>query len=114
MRVERPGEGDVGGVAPELLEALLDANRGTAAPYGDDDCTRAMTARFRHAFEHDGLLAFPLALLGVGLRVSIYPWAAHPTGWLAPGVFVARNVMAKCPSKFQAQTAPADEASIDL
>ena len=29
-------------------------------------------------------------------------------------VFVARNVMAKCPSKFQAQTAPADEASIEL
>lgn len=29
-------------------------------------------------------------------------------------VFVARNVMAKCPSKFEAQTAPADEASIEL
>lgn len=29
-------------------------------------------------------------------------------------VFVARNVMAKCPSKFQAQTAQADEASIEL
>ena len=29
-------------------------------------------------------------------------------------VFVARNVMAKCPSKFQAQTAPADDASIEL
>ena len=29
-------------------------------------------------------------------------------------VFVARNVMAKGPSKFQAQTAPADEASIQL
>lgn len=29
-------------------------------------------------------------------------------------VFVARNVMAKCPSKFQAQSAPADEASIQL
>ena len=57
---------NVGGVAPELLEALLDANRGTAAPYGDDDCTRAMTARFRHAFEHDGLLAFPLAAQAPG------------------------------------------------
>ena len=52
---------NVGGVAPELLEALQAANRGTAAPYGDDDFTHAMTTRFRHAFEHDGLLAFPLA-----------------------------------------------------
>ena len=29
-------------------------------------------------------------------------------------VFVARNVMAKCPSKFQAQTAPSDQANLEL
>ncbi len=52
---------NVGGVAPELLEALVAANHGAAAPYGDDDFTRAMTTRFRAAFEHQGLLAFPLA-----------------------------------------------------
>lgn len=42
---------------------------------------------------HPLLLAFPLAFLVIGLRLSIYPWAAHPTGWLAPGFFVARNVV---------------------
>jgi threonine aldolase len=51
---------NVGGVAPELLEALAAANHGAAAPYGDDDFTRAMTARFRETFEHD-LHAFPLS-----------------------------------------------------
>ena len=70
---------NVGGVAPELLEALLDANRGTAAPYGDDDCTRAMTARFRHAFEHDGLLAFPLAT-GTGANAVALAGLANPYG----------------------------------
>ena len=29
-------------------------------------------------------------------------------------VFVARNVMAKCPSKFQAQSGPSKEASVEL
>ena len=51
---------NVGGVAPELLEALAAANKGAAAPYGDDDFTRAMTARFCATFERD-LHAFPLS-----------------------------------------------------
>ncbi|MBK7902361.1 MAG: low specificity L-threonine aldolase [Proteobacteria bacterium] len=70
---------NVGGVAPELLEALLAANRGTAAPYGDDDCTHAMTARFRHAFEHDGLAAFPLAT-GTGANAVALAGLANPYG----------------------------------
>jgi threonine aldolase len=70
---------NVGGVAPELLEALLAANRGTAAPYGDDDFTHAMTARFRHAFEHDGLLAFPLAT-GTGANAVALAGLANPYG----------------------------------
>jgi threonine aldolase len=69
----------VGGVAPELLEALLAANYGTAAPYGDDDFTHAMTARFRHAFEHDGLLAFPLAT-GTGANAVALAGLANPYG----------------------------------
>jgi threonine aldolase len=52
---------NVGGVAPELFEAIAAANAGTAAPYGDDDLTCAMTARFRAAFDHDGLVAAPMA-----------------------------------------------------
>ena len=70
---------NVGGVAPELLEALLAANRGTAAPYGDDDFTHAMTARFRHAFEHDGLVAFPLAT-GTGANAAALASLANPYG----------------------------------
>ena len=70
---------NVGGVAPELLEALLAANCGTAAPYGDDDVTRAMTARFRHVFEHDGLLAFPLAT-GTGANAVALAGLANPYG----------------------------------
>ncbi len=70
---------NVGGVAPELLEALLAANHGTAAPYGDDDCTRAMTARFRQAFEHDGLAAFPLAT-GTGANAVALAGLANPYG----------------------------------
>ena len=70
---------NVGGVAPELLEALEAANRGTAAPYGDDDFTHAMTARFRHAFEHDGLVAFPLAT-GTGANAVALAALANPYG----------------------------------
>jgi len=70
---------NVGGVAPELLEALQAANRGTAAPYGDDDFTHAMTARFRQAFEHNGLLAFPLAT-GTGANAVALAALANPYG----------------------------------
>ena len=70
---------NVGGVAPELLEALQAANRGTAAPYGDDDFTQAMTARFRQAFEHDGLVAFPLAT-GTGANAVALAALANPYG----------------------------------
>ena len=51
---------NVGGAAPEMLEALLAANPGTASPYGDDDFTRRMAARFREVFEHD-VTALPIA-----------------------------------------------------
>jgi len=42
---------NVGGAAPEILEALLAANEGTASPYGDDDYTRRMNERFSAVFE---------------------------------------------------------------
>jgi len=51
---------NVGGAAPELLEALVAASAGTASPYGDDDYTRRMTARFCGLFECD-LTALPVA-----------------------------------------------------
>jgi threonine aldolase len=52
---------NVGGVAPELLEAMAAANVSAAAPYGDDDWTRAMVARFRSVFDHDAMSVLPLA-----------------------------------------------------
>jgi threonine aldolase len=70
---------NVGGVAPELLEAMVAANCGAAAPYGDDDFTRAMTARFRNAFEHDGVTAFPLAT-GTGANCVALAGLANPYG----------------------------------
>jgi threonine aldolase len=51
---------NVGGAAPELLEAMVAANSGTASPYGDDDHTRRMAARFRDVFECD-LTVLPIA-----------------------------------------------------
>ena len=41
---------NVDGAAPEILEALVEANSGTAAPYGDDEYTRRMNERFAALF----------------------------------------------------------------
>jgi threonine aldolase len=51
---------NVGGAAPELLEALMAAGDGTAAPYGDDDYTRRMVQRFSATFERP-VQVFPVA-----------------------------------------------------
>ena len=51
---------NVGGAAPEILEALIAANAGAAAPYGDDDFTRRMNERFGALFERP-VRAFPLS-----------------------------------------------------
>jgi len=39
--------------APEILEAIVRANRGTAAAYGNDDWTARVEARFQEIFETD-------------------------------------------------------------
>jgi threonine aldolase len=70
---------NVGGVAPELLEAIVAANTGAAAPYGDDDWTRAMVARFRQVFEHDSMAVFPLAT-GTGANSVALAALANPYG----------------------------------
>ena len=51
---------NVGGAAPELLEAMIAANAGTASPYGDDDYTRAMREGFTALFGRD-VQVFPLS-----------------------------------------------------
>ena len=70
---------NVGGVAPELLEAIVAANVGTAAPYGDDEFTRRMTTRFRAAFDHPGLAVFPVPT-GTGANVVALSGLANPYG----------------------------------
>lgn len=70
---------NVGGVTPELLEAIAAANHGTAAPYGDDDFTRRMTTRFREVFEHPRLTVFPVPT-GTGANVVALAGLANPYG----------------------------------
>jgi len=69
---------NVGGAAPELLEALLAANAGTAAPYGDDDHTRAMNQRFGALFERP-VRVFPLSS-GTGSNSIALAALANPFG----------------------------------
>jgi threonine aldolase len=70
---------NVGGVAPELLQALVAANEGAAAPYGDDDWTRAMTAQFRTVFEHERMSVLPIAT-GTGANGVALAALANPYG----------------------------------
>jgi len=69
---------NVGGVAPELFEALHAANAGTASPYGDDEYTRRMNARFSEVFEHE-LVALPIAT-GTGANSVALASLANPYG----------------------------------
>jgi threonine aldolase len=41
------------GVAPEIMEAIAEANRGPSMPYGADDWTRRVERRFAEIFEHE-------------------------------------------------------------
>ena len=69
---------NVGGAAPELLEAVAAANAGAAAPYGDDDWTRRMVERASAVFERP-VRAFPLAC-GTGSNSIALAALANPFG----------------------------------
>ena len=51
---------NVTGVAPEIMQALAEANHGTAWPYGNDDWTRRIEGQLAEIFERK-VRAFPLA-----------------------------------------------------
>lgn len=51
---------NVTGMAPEILAALAAANEGTAMPYGADDITKRLEARFATLFEKE-VQIFPVA-----------------------------------------------------
>lgn len=74
------------GVAPEIIEAVVRANDGTAMAYGGDEITQRLEARVREVFEHDGARIFPItsgtAGNALGLSAMTPPWGAivcHPT-----------------------------------
>ena len=69
---------NVGGAAPEILEAIVAASAGTAAPYGDDEYTRRMTARFATLFERP-VQVFPLSS-GTGSNSIALAALANPYG----------------------------------
>jgi threonine aldolase len=51
---------NVATVCPEILEAMRAANAGPAAPYGEDDWSRELNARFGALFETD-VTVFPVS-----------------------------------------------------
>jgi threonine aldolase len=69
---------NVGGAAPEILEAIMAANAGTAAPYGDDDFTRRMNERFAALFGRP-VQVFPLSS-GTGSNSVALAALANPYG----------------------------------
>ena len=48
------------GVAPEIMSALVEANRGPSMPYGNDDWTRRVERKLADIFEHE-VRVFPVA-----------------------------------------------------
>jgi threonine aldolase len=65
------------GASPEILDALARASAGQVMPYGNDDLTRRVEARFRQVFETD-CAVFPVAtgtaanVLGLAAMVPSY------------------------------------------
>ncbi|MEL6318879.1 MAG: beta-eliminating lyase-related protein [Pseudomonadota bacterium] len=70
---------NVTGAAPEVLEALVKANRGGAAAYGGDLWCASAEARLREAFETDCrifLVATGTASNALALAAAAPPWGA--------------------------------------
>jgi threonine aldolase len=51
---------NVTGAAPEIMAALVAANRGAAMPYGNDECSERLEAKFSELFETE-VTVFPVA-----------------------------------------------------
>lgn len=113
---------NVGGAAPEILEALVAANAGTASPYGDDDHTRRMNERFAATFEHD-VQVFPLSSgtgsNSIGLAALANPYGAiycHETAHIntyecgAPEFFTGAKLVGLPGRDFKLDAAALDEA----
>jgi threonine aldolase len=70
---------NVTGASPEILEALVAANRGPAPAYGDDEISRRLERHLAELFEHD-VGVFPVgtgtAANVLGLSALVPPWGA--------------------------------------
>jgi threonine aldolase len=113
---------NVGGAAPEILEAIVSASAGTASPYGDDDHTRRMNARFADVFERD-LQVFPLSSgtgsNSIGLAVLANPYGAiycHESAHIntyecgAPEFYTGAKLVGLPGRDFKLEPAALDEA----
>jgi threonine aldolase len=74
------------GVAPEILQAVLAANSGSALAYGGDDLTAHLHDVVRTVFEHPTARVFPVtsgtAANSLALSAATPPWGAvlcHPS-----------------------------------
>ena len=68
------------GVAPEIMDAMVAANTGTAIAYGADELTARLERRVREVFEHDAARVFPVtsgtAANALSLSAMGPPWGA--------------------------------------
>jgi threonine aldolase len=68
------------GTAPEILDAIVAANVGTALAYGDDEVTARLHEVVRDVFEHDTARVFPVisgtAANALSLSAICPPWGA--------------------------------------
>lgn len=67
------------GVAPHILDAVVDANEGSALAYGDDELTALLQERVSEVFEREAF-AFPVvsgtAANAIALSAMCPPWGA--------------------------------------
>ena len=68
------------GVAPEILQAVSDANVGSALGYGADDWSEQLQAKVAEVFEHPKAAVFPVltgtAANAIALSAMAPPWGA--------------------------------------
>lgn len=68
------------GVAPEIVQAVADANVGSAIAYGADDVTEQLHEVVRDVFEHETARVFPVtsgtAANALALTAMCPPWGA--------------------------------------
>ena len=98
------------GVAPELMQAVVDANVGSALAYGDDDLTVRLRDTVAEVFEHPDVTVYPVtsgtAANSLALSAMCPPWGSilcHDTAHImrsecgATSMFGGGAVMAGLP-----------------